>query len=40
MTFTRKREKENGYRYEEADPFLTNLPTYLRFFGNERWKRD
>ena len=40
MIFTRKRKKENGYRYEEVDPFLTKLPTYLWFFGNERWKRE
>jgi len=40
MIFTRKREKGNGYGYEEANPFLKNLPTYLRFLENERWKRE
>ena len=42
MIFTRKSEKGNGYSYEEANPFLTNLPTYIRFLrckngGKEGW---
>jgi len=37
---TRKREKGNRYSYEEANPFLTKLLTYLRFFGNKRWKGE
>ena len=42
MIFTRRSEKGNGYSYEEANPFLTNLPTYIRFLrckngGKEGW---
>ena len=40
MMFTRKREKGNGYSYEEANPFLTKLLTYLKLFGNKRWRRE
>ena len=30
-----KEKNGNGYRYKEANPFPTTLPTYPNFFFNE-----